>query len=142
MAEFESGRSRNALGGPSPLRPKLALTLTTVGSSYALGFEDYRKKSSTPIQEIETISKHFRPFETSGYIARLSKKSPSRFLGEMLKKMTSQNAPESTISQLQEVKRPPKSTRYSTLKGFSTVSADNTGFDNSLFSGRPVFAIR
>jgi hypothetical protein len=42
----------------------------------------------------------------------------------MLKKMTSQNAPESTISQLREVMRPPKSTRYSTLKGFSTGSAD------------------
>ena len=31
-------------------------------------------------------------------IPRLSKKSPSRLLGEMQKKMTSQNAPQSTIS--------------------------------------------
>ena len=60
----------------------------------------------------------------------VEKKSPSRFLGEMLKKMNSQNAPESTISQLQEVMRPPKSTHYSTLKGFSTVSAASCNFEN------------
>jgi len=44
-------------------------------------------------------------------IARLSKKSPSRFLEKMQKKITSQNAPQSTISQLGGVMRPPKTTQ-------------------------------
>jgi hypothetical protein len=42
----------------------------------------------------------FRRFRNATFIARLSKKSPSRFLEEMQKKMTSHNAPQSTISQL------------------------------------------
>jgi hypothetical protein len=37
-------------------------------------------------------------FKKSRVQERLSKKSPSRFLVEMQKKMTSQNAPQSTIS--------------------------------------------
>jgi len=40
----------------------------------------------------------FEEREKSEYIARLSKKSPSRFLDEMQKKKTSHNAPQSTIS--------------------------------------------
>ncbi len=65
-------------------------------------------------------------------IARLSKKSPSRFLGEMLKKMTSQNAPESTISQLREVMKPPKSTGHSILNDFPTGSAELETCNNDL----------
>ena len=55
----------------------------------------------------------------------------------MLKKMTSQNAPESTISQLQEVKRPPKSTRYSILKGFSTPMKKPLSRENGFFVAQP-----
>jgi len=58
--------------------PFLDLTLTpTNGQPWGvLGIEDYRKKSFLPIQEIKTISKHFRWPENRGDIARLSKKAP------------------------------------------------------------------
>jgi hypothetical protein len=51
--------------------------------------------------DLQTVS--FWASKNATKIARLSKKSPTRFLGEMPRKMTSQNAPQSTISQYIEV---------------------------------------
>jgi hypothetical protein len=52
------------------------------------------QKESTPIQYMKTMSKPFSGFSKYRMIARLSKKSPNRFLGERQKKVTSQNAPQ------------------------------------------------
>ena len=48
------------MANPSIIAP------TYVEPRDALDIEDYRKKS-IPVQEIKTISKHFRSSETSGY---------------------------------------------------------------------------
>jgi hypothetical protein len=65
----------------------------------------------------------FQRFRNATFIARLSKKSPSGFLGEMQEKMTSQNAPQSTISQSRGFMKTPQNHPLTILKGFSTVSA-------------------
>ena len=72
---------------------------------------------------MEIKSKHFGWGKNGRWIARLSKKSPTRFLWEKQKKMTSQNVPQSTISQSLGVIETPQKHSLTVLKGFSTVSA-------------------